>query len=92
MQGYAEVEALPDSAELSLQIVATRDSAADAKADVDRRVAKVLAAARGQNITDDAIRASQIRVAPDYQWEDGTRQLKVTRKVLSIQPYISILA
>ena len=79
VQGYAEVEALPDSAELSLQIVATRDSAADAKADVDRRVAKVLAAARGQNITDDAIRASQIRVAPDYQWEDGTRQLKGQR-------------
>ena len=43
------------------------------------RVANVLAAARSQNIADEAIRASQIRVAPDYQWEDGKRQLKGQR-------------
>ena len=79
VQGYAEIEVLPDSAELTLQLSATRESAAAAKADVDRRVAAVLSAARSQNITDEAIRASQIRVAPDYQWEDGKRQLKGQR-------------
>lgn len=79
VQGYAEIEALPDSAELRLQISATREAATAAKQDVDRRVAAVLAAARGQNIVDDAIRASQIRVSPDYQWEDGKRLLKGQR-------------
>lgn len=84
VQGYGEVEAMPDSAELSLQVSATEQSAAAAKADVDRRVAAVLKAAQAQGIAESAIRASQIRVQPDYRWEDGKRELlgqKVLRQV-----------
>ncbi len=84
VQGYGEVEALPDRAELRLQIVETRDTVTAAKSDVDRRVATVLAAARGQGIADTAIRASQIRIRPDYSWENGKRVLRgqqVTREV-----------
>jgi len=79
VQGYGEVEALPDSAELRLQVSDTQSTASAAKANVDRRVAAVLAAARAQDIADTAIRASQIRVHPDYVWEDGKRRLRGQR-------------
>ena len=79
VQGYGEVEALPDSAELRLQVSDTRDTASAAKVNVDRRVAAVLQAAREQGIDDTAIRASQIRVHPDYVWEDGKRRLRGQR-------------
>lgn len=84
VQGYGEVEALPDIAKLHLQVSETRDTAAEAKAEVDRRVAAVLRAARQQGVDDTAIRASQILVHPDYSWEDGKRRLRGQRLVRQV--------
>ncbi len=77
--GSGEVEATPDIARLQLQINDTRDSAATAKKQVDGRVEAVLNAARQQGIASADIRASQIRVFPDYEWRDGKRILKGQR-------------
>ena len=79
-----EVEALPDIARLQLQISETRDTAADAKNRVDQRTARVLTAVREQGIADEDIQASQIRIYPDYEWDDGKRILRGQRVERSI--------
>jgi uncharacterized protein YggE len=79
-----EVEALPDIARLQLQISETRDTAVDAKNTVDERTAKVLAALREQGVPEADIRASQIRIYPDYQWQDGKRLLRGQRVERSV--------
>ncbi len=80
-----EVEAVPDIAHLNLQISETRDSASVAKEEVDSRTAMVLNAAREQGISEDNIRASQIRVFPDYEWDDGKRILRGQRVERSVE-------
>lgn len=77
--GSGEVEATPDIARIQLQIHETRDSAAAAKHEVDRRVEAVLNATRFEGVSSADIRASQIRVFPDYEWRDAKRILKGQR-------------
>ncbi len=79
-----EVEAMPDIAKLQLQISETRDTAVDAKDRVDERTARVLTAVREQGVPDADIRASQIRIYPDYEWQDGKRMLRGQRVERSI--------
>ena len=79
-----EVDALPDIARLQLQISETRDTAVEAKKLVDERTARVLTAVGEQGIPDTDIRASQIRIYPDYEWEDGKRLLRGQRVERSI--------
>jgi uncharacterized protein YggE len=79
-----EVEALPDIARLQLQISETRATAVDAKNTVDERTAKVLAAVREQGVQEADIRASQIRIYPDYEWQDGKRLLRGQRVERSV--------
>lgn len=80
-----EVEAVPDIAHLNLQISDTRDTASAAKAEVDQRSSMVLNAAREQGISEENIRASQIRVYPDYEWDEGKRLLRGQRVERSIE-------
>ncbi|AKH68320.1 hypothetical protein IMCC21906_00627 [Spongiibacter sp. IMCC21906] len=74
-----EVEAVPDIAHLHLQISETRDTASAAKAEVDKRTKMALNAAREQGVSEENIRASQIRVYPDYEWNEGKRLLRGQR-------------
>lgn len=80
-----EVEAAPDIAMLNLQVSETRDTAEAAKQEVDSRTQRVLNAAREQGIAEENIRASQIRVYPDYEWDDGKRLLRGQRVERSIE-------
>jgi uncharacterized protein YggE len=79
-----EVEAMPDMARLQLQISETRDSAVDAKSSVDQRTAQVLNAVAEQGVAEGDIRASQIRIYPDYEWQDGKRLLRGQRVERSV--------
>lgn len=79
-----EVEAVPDMAQLRLQISDTAKTSAPAKQSVDRRVQAVLDVAAKLGLAEEDITASQIRVFPDYQWRDGERILlgqRVERRV-----------
>ncbi len=79
-----EVEAMPDIARLQLQISETSDSAVKAKSAVDQRSAQVLNAVAEQGVPESDIRASQIRVYPDYDWQDGKRVLRGQRVERSV--------
>jgi len=79
-----EVEAMPDIARLQLQISETQDSAVKAKSAVDQRSAQVLNAVAEQGVPERDIRASQIRIYPDYEWHDGKRVLRGQRVERSI--------
>jgi uncharacterized protein YggE len=79
-----EVEAMPDIARMQLQIAETRDSAVLAKAQVDERTARVLTALKEQGIAEADVRASQIRIYPDYEWQDGRRLLRGQRVERSV--------
>jgi len=70
-----EVEAQPDIAHLQLQISETQETAVEAKRLVDQRTAQVLTAVAEQGVAEADIRASQIRIYPDYEWQDGKRLL-----------------
>ena len=70
-----EVDAVPDMAQLRLQISETAKTSAPAKQSVDRRVQAVLDVAAKLGLAEEDITASQIRVFPDYQWRDGERTL-----------------
>ncbi|CAA0079039.1 26 kDa periplasmic immunogenic protein [Zhongshania aliphaticivorans] len=84
VSAHGEAEALPDIARLQLQISETRNTAVDAKSRVDERTARVLTAMREQGVPDTDIRASQIRIYPDYEWQDGKRLLRGQRVERSI--------
>ena len=87
-----EVEAMPDIARLQLQISETRDSAVDAKSSVDQRTAQVLNAVAEQGVAEADIRASQIRIYPDYEWQDGKRLLRGQRVERSVDITLSDLS
>jgi uncharacterized protein len=89
---HEEVEALPDIARLQLQISETRNTAVDAKNRVDERTARVLTAMREQGIPESDIRASQIRVYPDYEWQDGKRLLRGQRVERSVDVTLTDLS
>ncbi|WP_269618535.1 SIMPL domain-containing protein [Zhongshania sp. BJYM1] len=89
---HGEVEALPDIARLQLQISETRNTAVDAKNRVDERTARVLTAMREQGIPESDIRASQIRVYPDYEWQDGKRLLRGQRVERSVDVTLTDLS
>lgn len=79
-----EVDAMPDIAYMQLQISETSDSAVQAKSTVDQRSAQVLNAVAEQGVPESDIRASQIRIYPDYEWHDGKRVLRGQRVERSI--------
>lgn len=87
-----EVEAAPDIAMLNLQVSETRDTAEAAKKEVDGRTQRVINAAKEQGIVEENIRASQIRVYPDYEWDDGKRLLRGQRVERSIELKLSDLS
>ena len=89
---HGEVEAMPDIARLQLQISETRDSAVDAKNSVDQRSAQVLNAVAEQGVPESDIRASQIRIYPDYDWQDGKRVLRGQRVERSIDVTLTDLS
>ncbi len=79
-----EVEAVPDVARLTLRVVHTAPEVSAAKAEVDRISNRILKAADGQKLKKADIRASHIRVAPEYEWQDGKRLLRGHRVERSI--------
>lgn len=71
MTGMGEVQAKPDSAQLSLQVRAEEDTSLAAKTVVDTRVNKLLAGLKRFGILESDISASSLTTEPNVQYRDG---------------------
>jgi hypothetical protein len=69
VNGHGELQVAPDMATLSLTVEKVAPDAAAARADVEARSAKVLAAARQVGIADRDIDAPSVSVYPEYGCE-----------------------
>lgn len=67
VNGHGALQVAPDMAYISLTVEQTASSAAGARADVEARTAKVLAAARQAGIADKDIDAPSVSVEPQYE-------------------------
>lgn len=85
VSAVGEVEAVPDVAHLSLQVSHTAKTVDEAKAAVDRISTRTLEAARKLELEDKDIRASHIRIAPEYEWHEGRRELRGQRVERNIE-------
>lgn len=84
VSGEGEVEIIPDTALLSYSVSRTAASMSEAKAEVDKVVAKLLRAARSAGVKEGDLNASRVYAQPDYEWVKGKRHLRgqrVERKV-----------
>ena len=68
VSGHGEVRVTPDLAYVSLTVEKTSLDAKTARADVEARVAKVIALARRLGISDKDIKAPAVMVYPQYEW------------------------
>jgi len=75
-QAEGFIEAVPDQAILDVTITHTAPTLAEAKKHVDQIGAAVIRAADKQGIGEDDIQASKIQAAPDYDWNNGKRELR----------------
>ena len=91
VSGHGELHVAPDIAYISISLQKTAPDAKTARADVEARTAKVLAAARKAGIADKDIDAPSISIQPAYEWDrkqpDGASVQKlvgqqVTRTVM----------
>lgn len=73
-EGY--VEAVPDTVVVDITISHTATSLAEAKKRVDQIGNGVVRAADQQGIRKDDVQASKIQAAPDYDWNNGQRNLR----------------
>jgi uncharacterized protein YggE len=72
VSGQAVVQAVPDQAEIHLEVVREGESAAQLKGVVDEAVAKVIAAAEDLGVEPRDIRATNTMVQPNYRHNMNT--------------------
>lgn len=76
VDAQGEVEAVPDRARITVRIAKSAAETGQAKREVDAISDAVLAAAARQGLKRGEIQAAQIRVSPEYSWQDSQRQLR----------------
>ncbi|WP_127959214.1 oxidative stress defense protein [Serratia microhaemolytica] len=84
--GSASVDAIPDIATLSIEVSISSADAAQAKQQVDQRVAQYFAFLQKNGIDKKDISAANLRTQPEYQYQsNGTSVLKGYRAIRSVQ-------
>ena len=73
VSGHGTLSVLPDMAHVSLTIEKTDKDLASARADVERRAAQVIAAAKKLGIPARDIDATNISVWPEYRWQNNNQ-------------------
>jgi uncharacterized protein YggE len=79
VNGYGVIEQVPDIIVLSFEVSTVKENFSTAKDSVDSTIAKAIAAAQEQGITEDDINASKINAAPQYEWQNKNRIYKGER-------------
>lgn len=75
VQGQGEVEAMPDTVIISLDVTRTAPETGEARRQVDRIAADIQAVAERFDVRGDDYRASRIQIQPEYEWTNGKRHL-----------------
>lgn len=84
--GTASVDAVPDIATLAIEVNVSAKDAAEAKKQVDQRVAEYFAYLQKNGIDKKDINAANLRTQPEYNYlKDGSSQLKGYRAVRQVQ-------
>ncbi|HET7922090.1 MAG TPA: SIMPL domain-containing protein [Gammaproteobacteria bacterium] len=84
VSGHGEVRVAPDRLEIALAVTRTDTELATARADVERRAGKVLAAAKKLGMAPRDVDAHAIRIEPEYTWQNNQRKYvgeRVTRDI-----------
>ena len=71
VSGHGTLSIVPDMAHISITIEKTDKDLASARADVERRAAQVIGAAKKLGIAERDIDATNISVWPEYQWQNN---------------------
>lgn len=71
--GHASIEAPPDLARLSIEVTTSAKTSAQAKSQVDKRVAQYFDFLRKQGIEKKDIDAANIRTQPEYDYAKGNK-------------------
>jgi uncharacterized protein YggE len=72
--GSGEVKAQPDMAYVTLGVEARRPTLAEARAEVNAAVERVLALTRELKIDPKFVDSTRLQVQPDYRWDEKTSQ------------------
>ena len=81
--GEAKEEIVPDQAVLSGELVSKAKKLSAAKEENDKLAKRVLAIAKQFDIPKEKISASNVRVGPEYVWDQATQKQNITGYVVS---------
>lgn len=90
VSGQGEVRAEPDMARLGLGVAARNDDLAAARAEVTRGVKAVLALAAELGIESKYVRATDINIQPEYDWDPQTRERRFRGYYVSRQVNVEL--
>jgi uncharacterized protein len=83
--GQGHVEVAPDIAWLSFGVSARQQTVAEARDEVARGVARLIALARDHGLKDEQISTAALSVSPEFDWHPETRQRRLLGYVVSRQ-------
>lgn len=85
VKGQAERTVMPDRFTLDFLVQSTMLSPGDARAQVERNVAKVLALFKANRALSDSIHASTLSISPEHAFEEGKQVFKGTKVVRRVR-------
>lgn len=85
VKGQAERTVMPDRFTLDFLVQATMPSPGDARAQVERNVATVLALFKANRALTDSIHASTLSISPEHAFEEGKQVFKGTKVVRRVR-------
>lgn len=85
VKGQAERTVMPDRFTLDFLVQSTMPSPGDARAQVERNVATVLALFKANRALSDSIHASTLSISPEHAFEEGKQVFKGTKVVRRVR-------
>jgi uncharacterized protein len=83
--GEGRVEVAPDIAWLSFGVSARKPTVAEARDEVARGVARLIALARDNGLADEQIATAALSVSPEFDWDPQTRERRLLGYLVSRQ-------
>lgn len=83
--GEGRVDAVPDTAWLGFGVSARQPTVTEARDEVARGVARLIALARDTGLKDEHIATAALNVSPEFDWHPETRQRRLLGYVVSRQ-------
>jgi uncharacterized protein len=89
--GEGRVEVAPDIAWLSFTISARKATVAEARDEVARGVARILALGRDAGLSDEHIATAALSVSPEFDWDPKTRERRLLGYVVNRQVTLKLM-